>query len=83
MKSLKKEERDYMVVRIQEFFELERGEEIGQLAADHFLDYMLKELGPFMYNKGISDARKMVEQKVMNLDEDIRSLEQVAGRPQR
>lgn len=83
MKSLSKEEKEYMVVRIQEYFELERGEEIGELGADQFLDYMVKELGPFLYNKGIHDARQMVEQKVMNLDEDLLSLERPAGRPSR
>lgn len=83
MKSLKKEEKEYMIARIQEYFELERDESIGELAADQMLDYMVKELGPFLYNKGIYDARQMVEQKVMNIDEDLLSLERPAGRPSR
>ncbi|MBA2176767.1 DUF2164 domain-containing protein [Halobacillus locisalis] len=83
MKSLKKEEKEYMIARIQEYFELERDESIGELAADQMLDYMVKEIGPFLYNKGIYDARQMLEQKVMNIDEDLLSLERPAGRPSR
>ncbi|MFQ3545137.1 DUF2164 domain-containing protein [Halobacillus rhizosphaerae] len=83
MKSLTKEERGYVMARVQEYFELERDEEIGELAADQLVDYMVKELGPIVYNKAIHDARQMVEQKVMNLDEDLLSLEKMSGRPKR
>ncbi|WP_101846647.1 DUF2164 domain-containing protein [Halobacillus sp. Marseille-P3879] len=83
IKNLSKEQREYMINQIQEYFELERDEQIGELAADQLLEFMVKELGPFMYNKGIYEARQMVEQKVMNLDEDLLSLERPAGRPQR
>ncbi|WP_422168242.1 DUF2164 domain-containing protein [Halobacillus sp.] len=81
--SLRKEEKDYVIAKIQEYFELERGEEIGELAADQLVQLMVEELGPFLYNKGIQDARQMVEQKVMNLDEDLLSLTRPAGRPKR
>ncbi|GGF33375.1 hypothetical protein GCM10010954_35680 [Halobacillus andaensis] len=81
--SLTKEQREYMIDRVQAYFELERDEQLGDLAADQLLEFMVKELGPFMYNKGIYDARQMVEQKVLNLDEDLLSLERPAGRPQR
>lgn len=83
MKALKKEEKEYLITRIQAYFELERDEQIGELASVQFLDYMMEELGPFLYNKGIHDARQMVEQKVMNLDEDLLALERPAGRPKR
>ncbi|MGP4076079.1 DUF2164 domain-containing protein [Halobacillus sp. K22] len=81
--SLKKEEKEYVIARVQEYFELERGEEMGELAADQLIQMMAEELGPFLYNKGIQDARQMVEQKVMNLDEDLLSLTRPAGRPKR
>ncbi|MGP4062715.1 DUF2164 domain-containing protein [Halobacillus sp. H74] len=83
MKSLKKEEREYVKERIKEHFELDRGEEIGDLAAEQMVQVIAEEMGPFFYNKGIEDARQMVEQKVINIDEDLRSLERPAGRPKR
>ncbi|WP_173917783.1 DUF2164 domain-containing protein [Halobacillus sp. Marseille-Q1614] len=81
--SLSTEQKKYMIDRIQEYFELERMEPLGELAADQLLHFMVEELGPFMYNKGVHDARQMVDQKVMNLDEDLLSLERPAGRPRR
>lgn len=78
--NLKKEEKEYTVERVKEYFELERGEVIGDLAAEQFVQLLSEEMGPFFYNKGIHDARKMVDEKVMNIDEDIRSLERSTGR---
>ncbi|MRG85834.1 DUF2164 domain-containing protein [Salinibacillus xinjiangensis] len=69
------EQKQLMISRIQQFFLEERGEEIGELAAENAYQFFVKELGPFLYNQGIQDARIMAEQKLMGLDEDIRSLE--------
>lgn len=83
MKNLTKEEREYVMARVQEYFELERDESIGDLAADQLIQYMSEELGQFFYNKGVQDARQMVEQKVINIDEDLLSLVRPAGRKRR
>ncbi|MYL35045.1 DUF2164 family protein [Pontibacillus yanchengensis] len=73
--SLTKEEKQQVIDYIQNYFELERGEEIGNLGADQFYEFLMKEIGPYIYNKGVKDAKKMLEQKMMNLEEDIASLE--------
>lgn len=72
---LSKEDKEQMIAQIQAYFEMERGEDLGMLGADQIFHYFLKEIGPHIYNQGIRDAKKMVEQKVMNLEEDITSLE--------
>ncbi|SEB18129.1 Uncharacterized conserved protein, DUF2164 family [Thalassobacillus cyri] len=80
MNKMKKEDREQVIAAIQEYFELERGEQLGSIAAEQLLDFFMKELGPFMYNQGIRDAKGLVEEKVMNLDEDILALERPVGR---
>ncbi|WLR42412.1 DUF2164 domain-containing protein [Bacillus carboniphilus] len=70
-----KEKKDLIIEKIQHYFYTERSEEIGLLAAENFLDFALKELGPFFYNGAIKDAQQVVEQKLTNLDEDLHSLE--------
>ncbi|MFG6116538.1 DUF2164 domain-containing protein [Halobacillus sp. MO56] len=80
MNKMKKEDREQVVASIQEYFELERGEQLGSIAAEQLLDFFMKELGPFMYNQGIRDAKGLVEEKVMNLEEDILALERPVGR---
>ena len=51
-----KEEREELKGLIKEFFLKEKGEEIGDLAADTFLDFVIEKLSKKFYNKGIYDA---------------------------
>ncbi|MFC3039839.1 DUF2164 domain-containing protein [Virgibacillus xinjiangensis] len=72
---LSQEQKERIIRDIKDYFFEEHAEEIGELAAGNFLDFMVKEIGPYLYNEGIHDARDMLEQKLMNLDEDVQSLE--------
>ncbi|WP_019914948.1 DUF2164 domain-containing protein [Paenibacillus sp. HW567] len=72
---LPKEQRDIITENIRAYFEEERGEEIGHLAADNLLEFFLKELGPAIYNGALSDCRTLVEQRMQSLEEDIYALE--------
>lgn len=78
MKTMKlpKEQRDQVISKIQQFFEDERGEEIGELAADNVLDFFMTQVAPLVYNQALSDCRHTVNQKVMSLEDDIYALEQ-------
>jgi uncharacterized protein (DUF2164 family) len=71
---LPKENKDQFIDKIKDYFYNERSEEIGDLAAENLLDFVLKEIGPYLYNQGVKDAKVMVEQKMMSLEEDIQSL---------
>lgn len=73
--NLSKEDKEQIIAQIQSYFELERGEELGLIGAEQFYHYFVKEIGPYIYNQGVRDAKKMVDQKLMNIDEDITSLE--------
>ncbi|TFB21374.1 DUF2164 domain-containing protein [Filobacillus milosensis] len=75
MINLKKEQKQHLIEQIKEYFYNERSEEIGDLAAENFFHFMAEEVGPHFYNKGLHDAKDVFEQKVMNMDEDIRALE--------
>ncbi|WLD94238.1 DUF2164 domain-containing protein [Alkalihalobacillus sp. AL-G] len=70
-----KEDRDQLVRSIQAYFLDERGEEIGDLAAGLLLDFFIKEMGPYVYNQGVRDAKDVLQQKVMNLEEDLDALQ--------
>ena len=52
-----------VVEDIQEYFYKERGEEIGILAAELFYDFVIKEIGAEIYNQGLIDAKKFLEEK--------------------
>jgi uncharacterized protein (DUF2164 family) len=73
--SLQKKEKEEIIERIKEFFHEECSEEIGELAAGNFLDFITQEIGPYFYNQGVHDAKLMVELKIFSLEDDLLSLE--------
>ncbi|MGM0879764.1 MAG: DUF2164 domain-containing protein [Bacillota bacterium] len=72
---LPKEQKEQLVVNIQQFFELERSETIGSIAAEQLLEFMIKEIGPYMYNHAINDARKTVLERMQSLEDELFALE--------
>ena len=43
-------------------------EEIGDLKANLLLDYLLKEIGPVIYNRAIADAQSYFQGRVADLE---------------
>ncbi|WP_337098491.1 DUF2164 domain-containing protein [Paenibacillus sp. YIM B09110] len=72
---LTKENKQQLVNELQGYFELERSEEIGTLAAEQLLDFMIEQLGPFLYNHAMSDARKTVLERMQSLEDELYALE--------
>lgn len=72
---LPKENKKELIERIQAYFYEERAEEIGELAAGFLLDFMIKEIGPVIYNQAINDARKLIEEKMLSIEEDLHVME--------
>lgn len=70
-----RENKEDLIRSLQHYFHTERSEEIGQLAAENLLDFFLKKMSPYVYNQGVEDAKKMLEQHWLSLEEDILSLE--------
>ncbi|WP_180954637.1 DUF2164 domain-containing protein [Bacillus sp. V5-8f] len=60
---------------IKEYVKREFDEEIGELAAENYLEFIIKEIGPYIYNRGVQDAKAVVQDRVMMMDEDLTSLE--------
>lgn len=77
---LPKEEKDQIIASVQHYFEEERSETIGNLAAEQLVDFLVQQLGPYIYNKAISDARQMLVQKLTSIDEELYALEKPAPR---
>lgn len=75
-----KEQREQLIGLVQEYFETERGETLGHLAAEGVLDFFTETLGPHLYNQALSDCRTVVSQRMISLEEDIYALEQKVKR---
>ncbi len=69
------EEKKILVHKIQDYFHNELSEEIGQFDAEFLLDFFSKEIGPYHYNKGLKDARTLIEENVQNLSQTFYEME--------
>ncbi|TFE02518.1 DUF2164 domain-containing protein [Jeotgalibacillus sp. R-1-5s-1] len=63
------EDKKIMVQKIQGYFMDEYEEDIGQLRATLLLDFLLKEIGPAIYNQGVNDSHRFFAEKLEDLFE--------------
>lgn len=72
---LNDETRDEAVASIQMYFLEERQEEMGNIAAGALLDFLLEEIGPSIYNRGVRETRDRMQARVMDLDVELCEME--------
>jgi uncharacterized protein (DUF2164 family) len=56
------------------FFKNKRNEQIGIIAAEEILNFFLQSVGSKLYNKGITDAKKAIENRIEELNFDLDDL---------
>lgn len=59
--------RERIIYDLQTFFAEEREENLGNIGAEMLLQFILKEVGPMIYNQAILDARDLMEEKIDDL----------------
>lgn len=69
------EEKAAIVGRIKEYFEKELERDIGQFDAEFLLEFFSKEIGPYFYNKGLFDARVVMQNSLETIDEGLYAIE--------
>ena len=72
---LSREQKEAAVQAVQHYFEMERGEEIGSLAAESLIEYMVEVLGPHLYNEAVKDARTVVAERMAAIEDELYALE--------
>ena len=68
---LSKEDRAQAVASIERYFRENMDEKIGNVAASGLLGFFLEEVGPSIYNKGVSDAQERLQARVSELDFEV------------
>ena len=71
---LSEEERRIIKDELIQYFENERDEKIGVIAADEILNFFLQTAGKKLYNKGVADAKKALNNRYSELSYDIDDL---------
>jgi len=72
---LPREEKDAIIAQLMDFYREERSEELGAIGAEQIVDFMLREIAPYVYNRAIEDARKVVLEKSSSIEEELYALE--------
>ena len=81
--SLPQDQKRLLIRHIQDFFYEERGEEMGIIAAERFLDFVALELAPAFYNLGVQDARKLIKEQLEHTDTELAILERPLNKSKR
>ncbi|MDF2815623.1 MAG: hypothetical protein K0Q81_1823 [Paenibacillus sp.] len=70
-----REQKLQMLATVQSAFEEQFEQPIGQLAAEEWLDVMLRELYPFIYNQAIMDAKTVLLDRMSSLEDELYALQ--------
>lgn len=56
--------KEKIVYELQSYFENERDEDLGNIGAELLVDFILKEVGPMIYNQALIDVHELMEEKL-------------------
>ncbi len=72
---LSRDDIERIVHKIKKHFNDELDYDIGGFDAEFLIEFFAKEVGPFFYNKGLSDAQGLLLEKTEELGYLIQELE--------
>ena len=64
---LKKEVRELLVGNLKRYFWNERDEELSNLGAELLLDFIVNDIGPYIYNQAIEDSYTYMNERIEDL----------------
>ena len=64
---LKKEVREVLLESLRRYFWNERDEEVTHLGAELILDFIVNEIGPYIYNQGVEDSYTYMNERIEDL----------------
>ncbi|MBU0660775.1 DUF2164 domain-containing protein [Patescibacteria group bacterium] len=68
------DEKRYIIDQIIRFFEEERDEEIGMIAAEQILNFFLDTVGKELLNHGRQEVKDLMASKFTDIELDIEAL---------
>ncbi len=69
--TLSKDDRAQAVASIERWFREYMEQSIGNVTAGEFLDFLLEDLGPVIYNRGVADAQARMQEHVTDIDSEV------------
>lgn len=69
-----KEEKEALISDLQAQLDADHGIEMGNLAAEQLIDYMIGQLSAPIYNQAVEDASKLLMERMGALEDDLYAL---------
>jgi uncharacterized protein (DUF2164 family) len=60
-----------LIVALKAYFATEFDESLSDFRAQALLDFLVRELGPPVYNQGVRDAARFMQDKLTDIDGEI------------
>lgn len=76
MIKLERAQKETLATAIQDYMQDELDVEIGQFDSEFLIDFITEKLGPIYYNKGVEDAKSLVERRMLEVSEELYEIEQ-------
>lgn len=68
---LSPQRRTALIRSLRTYFEEEFDETLSDFRAEGLLDFLVKELGPPVYNQGVRDAHAYIQEKLGDLEGEV------------
>ncbi|ELB2050492.1 hypothetical protein CGH94_02165 [Vibrio parahaemolyticus] len=76
MIKLERAQKETLVSAIQDYMQDELSIEIGQFDSEFLIDFITDKLGAVYYNKGVEDAKAVIERRMLEMSDELYEIEQ-------
>ncbi|EGQ7817172.1 DUF2164 domain-containing protein [Vibrio parahaemolyticus] len=76
MIKLERVQKETLASAIQEYMQDELSIEIGQFDSEFLIDFITDKLGAVYYNKGVEDAKAVIERRMLEMSDELYEIEQ-------
>ncbi|EGQ8003910.1 DUF2164 domain-containing protein [Vibrio parahaemolyticus] len=76
MIKLERAQKETLASAIQDYMQDELSIEIGQFDSEFLIDFITDKLGAVYYNKGVEDAKTVIERRMLEMSDELYEIEQ-------
>ncbi|HCG7154273.1 TPA: DUF2164 domain-containing protein [Vibrio parahaemolyticus] len=76
MIKLERAQKETLASAIQDYMQDELSIEIGQFDSEFLIDFITDKLGAVYYNKGVEDAKAVIERRMLEMSNELYEIEQ-------
>ncbi len=76
MIKLERAPKETLASAIQDYMQDELSIEIGQFDSEFLIDFITDKLGAVYYNKGVEDAKAVIERRMLEMSDELYEIEQ-------